>query len=115
MILENGDIVLVSHRRMFDGDQARYFLGRTIGCEGSLLKVEGFSFVRDLSNGHVIKKPEKRIKLLSLDSPGHIVYQLPDDVHVGTVEFASHNGDAYLVDGARRLLDLSEHTHCGHF
>lgn len=115
MILENGDLVLVSHRRMFDGDQSRYFLGRTVACEGALLKAEGFSFVRDLSSGHIVKKTEKRLKLLSLDSPAHIVYQLPDDVHLGMVEIASQNGEAFLMDGTRRLLNLSEHTHCGHF
>lgn len=115
MILECGNIVLVSNRRMFDGDEMRFFLGRTIACEGSLLKAEGFTFVRDLSNGLVTRKDERRIKVLSLDSPGHFVYQLPDDVDVDHVKIASGNGDAYLVDGCRRLLNLSERTHCGHF
>lgn len=62
MILESGDIVLVSHRRMFDGDEARYFIGRTLVCEGHLIKAEGFSFVRDLSNGHIVKNKKSAPK-----------------------------------------------------
>lgn len=115
MLIENGDVILVSHRRMFERDETRYFLGRTLACEGPLLKAEGYSFVRDLSNGMIIKKEEKRIKLLSLDSPGHIVYQLPGDVNVDNVDIASGNGDAYMVDGCNRLLNLSERSHSGRF
>ena len=115
MILENGDVVLVSNRRMFERDESRYFLGRTVACDGPLLKAEGFTFVRDLSNGHIIKKEEKRLKVLSLDSAGHIVYQLPADIDVDNVDIESGNGDAYMVDGKRRLLNLSERTHGGHF
>lgn len=115
MILENGEVVVVSNRRLFERDETRFFVGRTIACEGALFKAEGFTFVRDLSNGHIIKKAEKRIKVLSLDSPGHIVYQLPSDINVDNIDIESGNGDAYMVDGKRRLLNLSERTHCGHF
>ncbi len=115
MIVDTGDAVLVSHRRMFERDEARFFVGRTIASDGPLLKVEGFTFVRDLSNGRVVKKEEKRIKVLSLASPGHIVYQLPSDINVETTDIASSNGDAILVDGSRQIMNLSERTHCGHF
>ncbi len=99
----------------FERDETRFFVGRTVASEGHLLKAEGYSFVRDLSNGRIIKKEENRIKLISLDSPGYIVYQLPNDVDVAGVDIESGNGDAYLVDGSRRLLNLSERTHGGHF
>ena len=114
MIIEIGDVVLVSHRRMFERDEVRYFIGRTLACEGPLLKAQGFSFVRDLSNGHIIKKLERRIKIISLDSPGHIVYQLPHDINIDKLDIDSGNGDAFILDGTRRVLNLSEHTHCGH-
>jgi hypothetical protein len=115
MILEIGDIVLISHRRMFASDEARFFVGRTIACDRELVKVEGFSFVRDLSNGSIVKKDEKRIKVLSLDSPGYIVYQLPSDISLQNIDIESGDGDAVLKDGARQVMNLSERTHCGHF
>jgi hypothetical protein len=115
MILDRNDVVLISHRRLFQHDEPRFFLGRAVECEGSLMKVEGFSFVSDLSNGHIVKKEEKRTKLLSLASPGYIVYQLPQDVNVEHASIKSGDGEAILVDGSRELMNLSERTHCGHF
>lgn len=115
MILNAGDIVLVSHRRIFERDEARYFLGRTVACEGDLLKLDGFTFARDLANGHMVKKNEWRTKLLSLTSPGYIVYQLPNDVDIEQAYIHNRNGETVLVDGARELMNLSERTHSGRF
>ena len=115
MILDRGDVLIVSNRRLFERDETRFFVGRTVACEGPLVKAEGFSFVRDLSNGHVIRKQEKRVKVLSLDSPGYIVYQLAGDIDIDNIDIESGNGDAYLIDGAKRLLNLTERTHGGHF
>lgn len=115
MILECGDVVLLSNRRMFQSDEARHFLGRVIACEGDLIKAEGYTFVRDLGNGHVVRKPEKRIKVLSLASAGYIIYQLASDIDVDRADIESGNGDAILVDRNQRVLNLSERTHCGHF
>ena len=115
MILDHGDIVLLSNRRMFQHDEARYFLGRIIACERELLKVEGFSFVRDLGSGHVIRKPEKRVKVLSLASAGYIVYQLDSDIDVDHADIESGNGDAVLIAGNHPILNLSERAQCGHF
>ena len=115
MILENGDVLLVSNRRLFERDESRFFVGRTVACDGPLLKAEGFTFVRDLANGHIIKKAEKRMKVLSLDSPGYIVYQLAPDIDVDGLDIDTYNGDTFLVDGRQRLLNLTERTHSGHF
>ena len=56
MVCDVDDVVLLSNRRMFERDEARYFVGRTIACDGPLLKVEGFTFVRDLSSGCIVKR-----------------------------------------------------------
>ena len=58
---------------------------------------------------------EKRIKVLSLSSPGCIVYQLPSDINMESVAIESRNGDAILVDGSRQVMNLSERAHCGSF
>jgi hypothetical protein len=114
MLLDNGDVILVSHRRMFQHDEARFFVGRTVACDRELVKLEGFSFVRDLSSGHVIRKDEMRVKLLSLASPGYIFYQLPDVKDVSKVHVEDQAGDVTLMDGKRALMNLSERSHCGH-
>ncbi|MCA9191293.1 MAG: hypothetical protein KDB03_06015 [Planctomycetales bacterium] len=115
MILSPQDVVLVSNRRMFPNDETRYFLGRVLASEDTLVKIEGYSFVRDLANGHVIKKDERRVKILSLASPGFLVYQLPSELQVDAAHIESQNGDAILVDDHGEWMNLAEHTHCGHF
>ncbi len=62
MVLEQNDVVLLSHRRMFQHDEARYFLGRALASDGALIKVEGYSIVRDVSNGEVVKKTRNALK-----------------------------------------------------
>ncbi|MGI9516883.1 MAG: hypothetical protein ACR2NP_07565 [Pirellulaceae bacterium] len=115
MILESGDVILVCNRRLFDGDEARYFVGRTIACEGALLKAEGYSFVKDLSNGHIVKKEEKRTKVISISSAGYILYQLPGEFDLESYDIVSGHADTALVAGAQRIMNLAEHTHCGQF
>ncbi len=115
MLLETGDTVLVSHRRLFDGDEPRFFVGQILACDGPLFKAEGYSFVRDLSTGHIVKKPEKRTKLISLSAPGQIVYQLPGGIDMDLLDVVSRSNDTILVAGPRQIMNLSEHTHCGRF
>lgn len=115
MILNANDNILISHRRMFQHDEARYFLGQVVICEGDLMKVAGFSFVRDQCTGLIVKKNEPRLKVLSIASLGYIIYQLPDDVMIEKVTFQSGNGDAVLMQGTREIMNLSEHTHSGQF
>ena len=115
MLIDLGDSVLVSHRRMFERDEIRFFVGRTIACEGSLLKAEGYSFVRDLASGYIVKKSEKRTKILSLASAGYIVYQLDKGINIDNVDIDSGDGDAILVDGSRKIMNLSERSHSGRF
>ena len=114
MVLDVGDTVLVSHRRMFPHDEARFFVGQAIACDRELVKLEGYSFVRDLSSGQVVRKAEKRIKILSLASPGYIFYQLPGSVDISSVNVKNETGDLFLVDGQRTLMNLAERSHCGH-
>jgi hypothetical protein len=100
---------------MFQQDDPRYFIGKTIACEGQLVKLGGFSFARDQASGSVIRKNELRIKVFSLASPGFIVYQLPDSVDIEQVDIKSTEADAVLVQGNQQLMNLSERIHGGHF
>ena len=114
MILDVGDTVLVSHRRMYQHDEARFFVGQVVACDRELVKLEGYSFVRDLSTGQVIRKNEKRIKLLSIASPGYIFYQLMGDIEISAVNVRNETGELFLVEGERILMNLAERSHCGH-
>ena len=115
MLLKNGDVLLASHRRMFQHDEARFFVGRIVAYDRDLVKLEGFSFVRDLSSGHVIRKDEMGVKLLSLASPGYIFYELSGVNDVSKVHVQDQAGNVMLMDGNRPLMNLAERSQCGHF
>lgn len=108
MFLKPGDFILITYRRMFQGDEPRYFLGQTVVCENELLKIEGYTFVIDLSTGMVVKKGEKRVKLLSLASPAFIADQLPEGLNLDELTIVGKEGDLLLTSGTRILMNLSE-------
>lgn len=114
MLLDAGDTILVSHRRMFQHDEARFFVGSVVACDHELLKLKGFTFVRDLASGKVVRKEELRVKLLSLASQGYIFYQLVGDIDVSNLHIDAEAGDEVLTDGNRVLMNLAERSHSGH-
>jgi hypothetical protein len=113
MVLKAGDKVLVAHRRLFDGDESRFFVGRVDAYEAGVVRVTGHSFVRDRVVGRLIAKAGDRTKLLSLSSGTLIAYQLPDSTSLDTVQFVSEGLRLWLTDGNGLTMDLAEFTFGG--
>ena len=110
VFLEPGNKVLVVHRRLFEKDQIRFFLGLVDGFNenNGLLKVTGQSIGLARSGG-LSKKKDPRTKILSLTSGTLIVYLLPQSAKLEktTVEFDTQ-GNLWLTDGAGFHMDLNE-------
>lgn len=47
-MLEQGEKLLIVHRRLFDKDTPRFFIGEVEAFETGLAKVKGYTFVKDL-------------------------------------------------------------------
>ena len=47
MILAQGDKVMIVHRRLYQGDNSRYFVGVVDGYSDGIAKVSGHSWLRD--------------------------------------------------------------------
>ena len=58
-MLTAGNKVLISHRRLFKNDEPRYFLGEVTAYEAGIVKLNGFSFVWDMTGGKFIKKNQR--------------------------------------------------------
>jgi hypothetical protein len=108
MLLDEGDKILVAHRRLFERDETRFFLGRVDAYDSGIVKVTGHSYVRDVVSGNVVKKVESRTKLLSLSSGTLIVYLLPEDVSLAAIQFLYEEGQLSVTDGKEFTLDLAE-------
>lgn len=112
MVLHPGDKILAVHRRLFEGDSPRFFVGEVEECEGGLARVHGESWTRDMDSGLMVHKSMKRTKILALASGTLIVYQLPADTRLADAELrANSDGGLELVDHHELSMDLSDQLH----
>ena len=108
MLLKEGDKVLVAHRRLFEKDEARYFIGRVEGYEAGVIRASGHSFVREQMGHRAIEKAEKRTKLLSVAAGTLLIYILPEQVSLGRVRFVSELGRLVVTNGNGFTMNLAE-------
>ena len=103
--------VLVVHRRLFEKDQSRYFVGRVEGYEYGVAKISGRTWSRD-QYGRLMRKDDERTKIVSLSSGTLLVYQLPFDCDLEQITIeADAAGHIALSDGAKFAMDLTETPH----
>lgn len=115
MIVGPGDKVLVVHRRLFDEDENRFFVGVVEHFESGIARVTGHSFVRDFIGGQVHTKADPRTKLLSLSSGTLIVYVLSKETAIESVQFVvADDGGITATDGKSLRMNLSEKPRNGH-
>lgn len=112
MIVEKGDKLLVTHRRLFAEDQPRFFVGVVEEYEDGLAAVTGHSFVREPVRGDLVRKPDQRTKLVSIASGNVLVYLLPSATALEELR-AEHgpDGSVVLTDGAGLCMDLTDRRH----
>ena len=110
MILENGSKVLVSHRRLFDGDQPRIFVGEVEGYEQGVVKVGGYTWGRDRALCRLTRKGDRRSKIFSIASGTLLVYELERELDVDELTIESEGLQVWLMAGDRRVMDLSDHS-----
>lgn len=111
MILEPGSKLLIVHRRLFEGDRARYFIGLVDDFDAGVAQVTGHSWAQTIMSGPFRRKEDKRTKLIPLTSDGLIIYCLPPTVMLERLTFESTSqGRVYLNDGAEFRMDLTENA-----
>ena len=109
MILSQGDKVMVVHRRLFENDQSRIFIGEVDGHHNTIIKVTGRSWLKDKFHGDFIEKKEVRTKIMSLESSGLIIYQIPSSTVLSELEIKHEgHGKNIMMDKNGFQLDLSD-------
>jgi hypothetical protein len=109
-MLKEGDTIFVAHRRLFENDEVRFFIGRVDDYEYGIVKATGRSYIRDIMRGRMLEKAEKRTKILSLSSGTFLVYQLPSNVVLDALNFVEEGGHLTLTDAKAFTMNLTEHT-----
>jgi hypothetical protein len=109
MILEKGDKILVVHRRLFERDSDRFFVGIVDGYEDGIARVSGYSWYKNQLGGVIMEKKEQRTKIFSLSSGTLIVYQLPSSVEMASLQLKLNpEGKLWLMDGTKFKMNLKE-------
>ncbi|HEX4924730.1 MAG TPA: hypothetical protein VFV50_11615 [Bdellovibrionales bacterium] len=109
MILTSGSKVLVAHRRLFDGDTARYFVGLVDAYENGIAKVTGHTWLLNTVEGRFERKADQRTKIFSIISSGIFFYELPTAIQLDRLKLTNEGHAAFfLTDGAGFKMDLSE-------
>ena len=110
LVIKPGDKLLACHRRLFENDEPRYFTGEVLSSNDWVIKVRGYSHLRDLSTGHFARKGEIRTKVISVTSGTHILYELPHDIPVDTMKIRSVGGTVELRGDGEFRMDLTEYS-----
>ena len=108
-MLKQGEKLLIVHRRLFEKDTPRFFVGEVEVYEAGIAKVKGYTFVKDQFSGNMKKKLGVRTKIMSIISGTFIVYQLPVTVLLDSTRFdLDQDGGLLLTDDEGFLMDVAE-------
>ncbi len=108
MILKKGEKIHVIHRRNFESEARRHFVGVVDFYENGVARVTGNVFAVDRSKYAFVRRPESRTRIISLSSGDVLVNVLPPDVDLAKIHYKVENKVTRVTDGANWHLDLSE-------
>jgi hypothetical protein len=96
-ILSPGEKIHVMHRRRFEKDVRRHFVGEVHGYEQGVARASGYVFVIDDLNKHLfVKRPDRRTKLI------------PQTVEVESVAYELKDRSLVVTDGGDWAMDVKE-------
>lgn len=69
MLLRKGEKIHVVHRRLFEKDTRKHFVGEVEDCEHGVIRAVGNVFViEDVKENVFRRKPERRTRIIRIDS-----------------------------------------------
>lgn len=108
MILETGEKIHVIHRRHFEKDPHRHFIGTVNAYEDGVARVTGHVYTVDPVTFAYVKRKETRIRLLAVSSGDIIVNIIPPSVDFDKITYKQERKAVRVTDGSDWHLDLSE-------
>lgn len=98
------------HRRFFEKEARRHFIGVVDAYENGIARVTGHVYTVDRAKYVFVRRPELRTRVISLVSGLALVNILPKDVDLEKVVYKTENKAVRVTDGSDWHLDLSEVT-----
>jgi hypothetical protein len=110
MILKEGEKVHVIHRRNYEKDNHRHFIGVVEAYEEGVARITGHVYTVDTANFTFMKRPEVRTRLVSVVSGDVLVNIIPSKVNLEKITYKQERKAVRVSDGSDWHLDLSEYT-----
>ncbi|MEW6306195.1 MAG: hypothetical protein AB1705_22240 [Verrucomicrobiota bacterium] len=97
------------HRRLFEKEARRHFVGVVDHYEAGLARVTGYLFTVDRVKFAFVRRDEQRTRIISLLSGDVLVNVIPPEVDLSKVVYRQEKKAVRVTDG-NWYLDLSEVT-----
>ena len=110
MILKPGEKVHVIHRRHYEKDHHRHFIGVVEAYDLGVARVTGHVYTVDPVKFTFMKREEVRTRLVSIVSGDVLVNIIPAKVKLDQITYKQERKAVRVTDGSDWHLDLSEYT-----
>ena len=108
MILQKGEKIHVIHRRHFEKEPHRHFLGVVDAYEHGVARVTGHIFTVDHAKYVFFRRPELSTRIISLTSGDALINVVPPSVNLDKVVYAQEKKSLRVTDGSDWHMDISE-------
>jgi hypothetical protein len=110
MILQQGEKIHVIHRRHFEKDHHRHFVGMVDAYDAGVARVSGHVYTVDPVKLVYVKRQDRRTRIISLISGDLLVNILPASVDLENITYKHEKNAVRVTDGSDWHLDISEFT-----
>jgi hypothetical protein len=107
-ILAPGEKIHVIHRRRFDQEPHRHFVGVVDDYREGVLRMTGHVYAVDTTTYQFIRRPEQRTRVVSVVSGEVIVNVIPASVDLSKITYRQEGSAVRVSDGSDWHLDISE-------
>lgn len=109
MLVDEGDKILASVRRLYEAEYPRFFVGVVEAATETVVRVLGTVYIWDPYRNAVVAREGRRRKLIPFASPHFIVHSLDRDVNLEAIAFkADTNGRIWLTDDDKPIMEIAE-------
>ncbi|HZL99885.1 MAG TPA: hypothetical protein VFD43_06500 [Planctomycetota bacterium] len=115
MLLDEGDKVLATMRRLYESEYPRFFLGVVEAASETAARILGAVHVWDPYRNAVVPREGRRRKLIAFASSNYILHMLDRELDLESVRFsADTNGRIWVLDGDKPFMELAERAGSSH-
>ena len=115
MLLDEGDKILASVRRLYEAEYPRFFVGVVEAASETVARVLGSVYIWDPYRNAVVPREGRRCKLIHFASPTFIVHALDRATDLDAISFkADTNGRIWLTEGDRPIMEIAERAGSSH-